>query len=469
MEEVSARVRVVVIDDDAMVLKALDNALTDLGYDVNSFEDPRKGLDWINENGCDIVIADICMPHCDGFEVLRRVKRIDPGCDLIFITAHAQIDTAVRALREGATDFFEKPLTVSTLHAAMVRTTRYRELHRKSEILTDKLNILQGSNTAHSDSHPVMLGRSEAMKRVADAIVDVAGSSATVLVTGESGTGKELVAAAIHSLSERKSKPFLILNCPSVPEELFESELFGHRRGAFTGAVETRAGYVEAAEGGTLFLDEIGDLPLRAQSKILRLLEQKAYAPIGEHAYRNADVRIVAATNQPLLERVRNKTFREDLYYRLNVCRIEVPPLRDRREDVPLLALYFTLLFASEMKKDIEGINDEALGALSHYSFPGNIRELRNMMESAVIRCRHNGLLTRQDTAIPEDDPSTPAAGTDKAMAWPTESIRLTDVEKQLYIEALKRSAQNVSAAARLVGLSRSKLRRRMEALGIAP
>lgn len=466
MNEMNSMVRVVLIDDDPMVIKALDTALKDLGYNVKSFQDPLNGLSWIKEEGCDIVIADICMPRCDGFEVLKKVKELDEGCDVIFITAHAQLDIAVRALREGATDFFEKPIAMSALHAAMVRTTRYRELYRKSQILTNRLNLLQIKQDT-SFTTPIILGKTPIMAKLADEIISISESNATVLITGESGTGKELVAAAIHTTSPRKNNPFLVINCPSVPEDLFESELFGHRKGSFTGALESRAGYVEAAEGGTLFLDEVGDLPTRSQAKILRLLEQKTYTPIGENTPRRANVRIIAATNQPLLEKVEKHLFREDLYYRLNVCKIEVPPLRERREDIPLLALYFTLCFASEMKKDIEGLEDNALSALTNYDFPGNVRELRNIIESAVIRRKKGGLISLADLSLPYSGKT--ANSSSQTAKWPIETIKLADVEKQLYIEALSRTSNNISAAARLVGLSRSKLRRRLKALNIVP
>ena len=284
------------------------------------------------------------------------------------------------------------------------------------------------------------------------------------MITGASGTGKELVANAIHASSDRRDKPFLAVNCPSIPEELFESQLFGHRRGSFTGAVETRGGYLEAAEGGTLFMDEIGDLPLKSQAKILRLLEQKVYLPIGEHKEKVADVRIVAATNQELPQLVKEKLFREDLYYRLSVCTILLPQLKDRREDINLIARHFTLQFASEMGKPIEGIDPTTLAVLEDYDYPGNIRELRNIIESSVIHCRHDGMLIPSD--LPEMLGSGPLQDTsDNTVGF--SSLRLDDVHRQLFQEALLKSDGNVSAAARLLGISRGKLRRNLAALNI--
>jgi len=456
--------KIVVIDDDAMVLHALEAALTDLGFPVIIFENPKNALEWIAGNGADIVISDIRMPEYDGFRVLKGVKEIDPQCDVIFITAHGQMDTAIRALREGASDFFEKPLTISHLRAAIERTRRFRVLLQQQSLLADQVTALSGELLYKNSSKSVMLARSEPMKKVAAQIVDVANSTATVLLLGESGTGKELVANAIHSTSSRKDKPFLILNCPSVPEDLFESEMFGHRRGSFTGAVETRGGYVEAAQGGTLFLDEIGDLPLKSQAKILRLLEQKTYLPVGENKERTADLRVIAATNQSLEHLVKDKKFREDLFYRLNVCTIRLPALKERPEDIPLLALYFALQFASEMARSIDGISDDALRALSAYNYPGNVRELRNIMESTVIHCKHTGMLTRDD--LP-DFITAPSRRDADSKQWPAGSIKFEDVERQLYQEALRRADNNVSAAARLLGLSRGKLRRRLGDLKI--
>jgi DNA-binding NtrC family response regulator len=456
-----SQMKLVVIDDDAMVLKAIEAALQDMGFASKVFDNPRKAIDWVRTNGADIVISDICMPEYDGFQVLKHVKETDPQCDVIFITAHGQLDIAIRALREGATDFFEKPLTSSALQAAIERTRRFRVLVQQQSVLANQVSALSGELLYRTSSKNVMLGRSPAMEKVASDIVDIAASSATVLVLGESGTGKELVANAIHMSSARKSKPFLTLNCPSVPEDLFESEMFGHRRGAFTGAVETRGGYVEAAQGGTLFLDEIGDMPLKSQSKILRLLEQKTYLPVGENKEKEADVRIIAATNQALDSLVKEKKFREDLFYRLNVCTVRLPPLRDRPDDIPLLALYFVMQFAAEMAKPIDGLEDEALRILAAHDYPGNVRELRNIIESSVIHCRHHGLLKSEDLPGLPDTQRT----TGESRKWPVETIKFQDVERELYREALRRANNNVSEAARLLGLSRGKLRRRLAAL----
>jgi len=396
--------------------------------------------------------------------VLGRLKDIDPACDLIFITAHGQMDTAIRALREGASDFFEKPFTTAALQAAIERTTKFRILARQKELLSDQVDLLSGELLSR-DSTNVMLGESPGMKKIAEQIVNVAPLPATVLILGESGSGKELVAHAIHKAGDRSDKPFLTLNCASIPEDLFEAEMFGHRRGAFTGAIETRAGYVEAAAGGTLFLDEIGDLPLTSQAKILRFLEQRTYLPVGERKEKSADVRVIAATNQELADLVAEKRFREDLYYRLNVCSIRCPSLRERKEDLPLLALYFAMQFADQTGKSIDGIDEEVFVTLAEYDYPGNVRELRNIIESSIIHCGHSGVLKKQD--LPQHLGDGRHETEPSSEDWRMGSLKFEDVERRLYEEALERTGNNVSAAARLLGISRGKLRRRLGAVGI--
>ncbi len=456
--------KIVIIDDDPMVLKSIEASLEDYGCSIKSFKEPAKAVKWMDSNSADIIISDICMPEFDGFQVLKHVNRTQPHGDLIFITAHGQMDTAIRALREGASDFFEKPFTATALKAAVERTRRFRAVKQESELLTRQVDILRKELETRDDGE-AMLGESEPIRRVARDITDFASTDATVLITGESGTGKELVARAIHKASSRKDEPFLTLNCASIPGDLFESEMFGHKRGAFTGAVENRDGYVSGAEGGTLFMDEIGDLPSASQAKILRLLEQKTYIPVGENRERTADVRIIAATNKDLKDLVTRDEFREDLFYRLNVCSIFAPPLRKRKEDIPLLALYFILRFSSKMGRDIEGIDEGALRILTDYDYPGNIRELQNIIENAVIRCHHTGVLSKEDLpSLPELNVSAKQASSED---WPMETVNFETVERKLYSEALSRSDNNVSAAARILGLSRGRFRRRLAALNM--
>lgn len=459
------RLCITIIDDDKMVLKSLENAMTDEGFTVHAFSDPAKGVEHAASEHTDIIISDICMPEHDGFSVLKSVKNNNPDCDVIFITAHGQMDIAIRALREGATDFLEKPITAAALRASIERTANFRAMARRNRLLSDKVDLLSREISLRNADSSIMIGKSEQMKKIAQAIIDLADSTATVLITGESGTGKELVARALHTQGSRERGPFLTANCPSIPEDLFESEMFGHRKGAFTGAIETRSGYVEAARGGTLFLDEVGDLPLKSQAKILRLLEQRTYTPVGEHKEKQSDLRIVAATNQPLEELVQARKFREDLFYRLKVCTIELPALRARPVDIPLLALYFTLKLSADMGKEIEGLDSGALETLQNYPFPGNIRELKNIIESTVIHFKGRGKITAAHLP-PLSGPDPAGTGTSQ-QDWRKGSMKIQDVERDLYEEALNRTGSNISAAARLLGLSRGKLRRRLEALNI--
>lgn len=463
--DASACLQIVVIDDDPMMLESIGAALSGMKQKTRTFLQPLEAIEWIKTNCADIVISDICMPRCDGFTVLKKVKEAAPECDVIFITAYGQTDAAVRALREGAADFFLKPFTLDDLQAAIERTRRFRILTKRQSIMQESTDTLYNERRNSKANRYMMISRNPVMQQMARDIVSIAETNATVLILGESGVGKELIVHALHDSSPRSNRPLLTVNCPSIPEELFESEIFGHRRGAFTGATETREGYVGAAEGGTLFLDEIGDLPLRSQAKILRLLEQRVYSPVGEHVEREADVRIIAATNQHLETAVEQKNFRADLFYRLSVCTIRVPALRERPEDIPLLADFFAVRFSEETGRQIEGLEQSAIERLISHNFPGNVRELRNIIESAVIHKRQSGKLTAQDLPALQNTPITSSEQKESA-ALPvidSGSLRLKEVEERLFDEALKRTGGNVSAAARLLGVSRWKLRRRLE------
>ncbi len=317
-----------------------------------------------------------------------------------------------------------------------------------------------------------MVGESPAMRNLYDEIRKIAPVATTVLIQGESGTGKELVARALHENGPRRDRPFLVFNCSAIPDTLFESQMFGHQRGAFTGAVTRQSGFVEEAEGGTLFLDEISELSQGAQAKILRLMEQRTYQPLGHAQEKHADVRLLAATNRALEPFIDEGRFREDLYYRLNACRIEVPPLRERRDDIPLLARYFVRRAAAEMGKRLTGIEEDALRQLKRYRFPGNVRELRNMVECAVIHCEHDGSLRNDDFLETCRSRRTESCSESAAKSgngqWPLDTFDLQEVETRLYRAALQRCEGNISAAARLVGVDRSKLRRRLKKLEIA-
>ncbi len=457
--------RVVVIDDDPTVLVAADGVLKALGLDATTFDDPTRALDHIRNIGADIVVSDIYMPNCDGFHVLKEAKCTAPECDVILVTAQGDIETAVRALREGATDFVQKPLTAASLRAALERTRRFRSLAIEKRSLESQVQALESRIQELTHVNSTLIGDSDAMKRVRSEVARIAEVDVTVLITGESGTGKELAARALHDASARKTAPFVTVNCASIPADLFESEMFGHRRGAFTGAVDAAKGFVKAAEGGTLFLDEIGDLPSGSQAKILRLLEQKTYTSVGDPTERRADVRIVTATNHNLESLVHQNRFRRDLYYRLAVCHVEMPALHDHKSDIPCLALYFTLQAAATMGRMVEELAIETVQRLMAYDFPGNVRELRNIIERSVIFADHTSVLRPEH--LPALDGPARLLDDKHSFAGDNSDLSMESVERGLYHEALSRTGNNLSAAARLLGISRGKLRHRLAALGM--
>jgi two-component system response regulator AtoC len=459
------QLRVVVIDDDPTVLVAAVAVLDALGLASATFSDPIEALASIRESGADIVVSDIYMPNCDGFDVLKKAKQSAPECDVVLVTARGDIETAVRALRKGATDFVQKPLTAASLRAALERTQRFHSLSLEKRDLETQVQALESEIQELTRSNSTLIGDSDAMQALRAEVARVAEVDVTVLITGESGTGKELAARALHAASARKDAPFVPVNCASIPADLFESEMFGHRRGAFTGAVDKAKGFVNAAERGTLFLDEIGDLPSGSQAKILRLLEQKTYTSVGDPTERNANLRIVAATNQNLEALVQKNQFRGDLYYRLAVCHIEMPALRDHKSDIPILALYFALQAATTMGRMVEKLSCETVQSLMAYHFPGNVRELRNIIERSVIFADHTSELRPEHLPSLEGpaispSPTPPPTGSDS-------TLNMETVERGLYTEALSRTGNNISAAARLLGISRGKLRHRLSALGM--
>ena len=459
------RLRVVVIDDDPTVLVAAVAVLNSLGLESATFSDPTEALANIRESGADIVVSDIYMPNRDGFDVLKETKQSAPECDVVLITARGDIETAVRALREGATDFVQKPLTASALRAALERTRRFHSLALEKRNLESQVQVLESQIQELTRVNSTLIGDSNAMQSLRAEVARIAEVDVTVLITGESGTGKELAARALHAASARKDAPFVPVNCASIPADLFESEMFGHRRGAFTGAVDKAKGFVNAAEGGILFLDEIGDLPSGSQAKILRLLEQKTYTSVGDPTERHADLRIVAATNQDLDALVRKNQFRGDLYYRLAVCRIDMPTLRDHKSDIPILALYFALQAATTMGRMVERLSCETVQSLMAYHFPGNVRELRNIIERSVIFADHTSELRPEHLPPLEGPAISPSA--QAAPVASDSTLNMETVERGLYVEALSRTGDNISAAARLLGISRGKLRHRLAALGM--
>jgi len=372
--------RVLVIEDEPLLRISIRDALQKEGWTVDIAEDGVQGLALFERFLHEFVLTDLVMPRIGGMEVLRRVKLIQPATTVVIITAHGTVEKAVEAMREGAVDFFTKPFSMAQLFVRLSNICSFRRLSEQNVRLQEQLEA------KYSFSN--IIGRSKPMQEVFELIRVIADSDASVLIQGESGTGKELVASAIHYNSPRRARPYIRVSCASLPESLIESELFGYERGAFTGASERRIGRFEAANGGTLFLDEIGELPLAFQIKLLRVLQEHQIERLGSNKAIDVDVRIVAASLRPLEEEIAEGQFRQDLFFRINTATIQLAPLRERREDISLLAQVFLREFAEKRGKDVEGFSDEVMEAFDAYDWPGNVRELRNAVERALLFCR---------------------------------------------------------------------------------
>jgi len=436
--------RILIVDDEVNARTALAELLRDEGYAVETAADGFKALPKLEEHEPDLVVTDLKMPGIDGLELMRKVTARDPNCIVVVMTAFGAVDSAVKAMREGAADYLIKPVNVEELVLVIQRELERKRLRAEAGQLRERLAA------RHQISN--IVGSSPVMQQVFDVVQQVAPSRASVLITGESGTGKELIAAAIHQHSPRAKKPFVKLHCAALAETLLESELFGHERGAFTGAVARREGRFEQADGGTLFLDEIGEISQATQVKLLRFLQEHEFERVGGNQTVKVDVRIVAATNRNLLERVRQGHFREDLYYRLNVVSVEMPPLRARPSDVPLLASYFLERFAKENDKTIAHFSDAALGRLTHYGWPGNVRELENAVERAVVVCRGNEIR-------PEDlAPSIVSSLPDANGAPPIPGASMAEIERHAIMKTLEHTGGSTSRAADILGISARKI-----------
>ena len=478
---------ILVIDDDPEVRSSVGMFLQARGHMVYEASDGLVGVKVLRREAVDIVITDVKMPGMDGFEVLREVKRLSPDTEVIVITAFSEVEHAFRAMRDGAFDFFTKPFRVEELNASLQRTMRYQGLHREKNRMQARLDRINAESRQRFGLAAIV-GESGAICAVREQVRQVCQSvDTTVLICGETGTGKELVARAIHTESTRAGGPFVPVNCSAVPEALFESEFYGHERGAFTDARQARKGHFEQTDGGTLFLDEIGDMDPGMQSKLLRTLEEKRVRRVGGCREIAVDVRVVSATNRDLRGMVREGVFREDLFYRRNVFTIRVPLLRERSEDILPLAQYFLSRYAEEMRKSIQGFAPEAVALLEAYPFPGNVRELNNTIERAAILCG-NGLVgadhlqdltagagglsdSRGQTApacagAPAGRPAPcEAEGLPAALdVAGVESLNLAALERQAVGEAIRRCDGNQARAARLLGISRNTLRRRIKA-----
>ena len=447
-----ARGNILVADDEPLIRESLADVLREEGYQVTDVADGDSALKALDEQDFDMVISDLRMPGADGLRVLRRTREVAPQTFVLLMTAHATVETAVEALQQGAQDYLLKPIIFDDVLHKIDFLLRHRQVAWENQLLRSQVDLKWDFEN--------LVGRSGAMREVMDLVRRVAPTPSTVLITGESGVGKEVVARAIHHFSELRDRVFLPVNCGAIPEHLLESQLFGHMRGAFTGAVANQEGLFQRARGGTIFLDEIGDLPANLQVKLLRAIEQKEILPLGTTMPVKVDVRIIAATNRDLARAVEDGTFRDDLFYRLNVIGIEIPPLRERREDIPPLIEHFVRLHNRELKKGFKGVDSAIMKVLMSLPWKGNVRELDNVIERAMILGEGEwiGLDSLPRALKPED--GIPIAGDDLREA-------LRAYEKAHIQAVLGKAEHDKKVAAEMLGVSLSSLYRKIEELGI--
>jgi len=433
--------RVLIADDEEAARRSLGQILSEDGYEVFLASDGEEALRLVAEQSPDILLSDLRMPRLDGHELLARVRQGYPDVALVIMTAHGTIRSAVKAVQEGAEDYLTKPIDVEDLERVLERILKKRRLIAETRILRERLD--------EKYSFENIIGRSPEMLEVFRLVEQVAPSQASILITGESGTGKELIAQAIHQRSPRRDAPFVKVACAALPETLLESELFGHERGAFTGALARRAGRFEIAAGGTIFLDEIGDIPMGMQVKLLRFLQEHQFERIGGNQTLTVDVRVIAATHRNLAALIREGKFREDLYYRLNVIEIPLPPLRARAHDIPLLVNFYVRRFAAANSKEVSGLTDEALAALMAYDWPGNVRELEHAIERAIILARSSEI----DLALFPSLPKTvKPARRDNGPVVP--GATLDDIERDAILRTLEAVGGSTSRAAAVLKIS---------------
>ncbi len=447
---------ILVVDDDRAHRAMLQTLLIGWGFLVEEAEDGAVAVQKVQERPFDLILMDIRMIKVSGLEALPKIKSYNPAIPVIIMTAYSSVETAVKALKDGAYDYLTKPLDFDELRLAMKRAMDHSQLKEENQLLRERLG-------SQFESQNIIV-RSVPMVRLLETVAQVAPSEATVLITGESGTGKELIAGAIHYNSRRKDGPFIKMNCAAVTETLIESELFGHEKGAFTGAHRRKEGRFRLADGGTLFLDEVSEMPLNMQVKLLRVLQEHEIVRVGGEDVIRVDVRVVAATNKGLAEAVAAGLFREDLFYRLNVVSLNVPALRDRTEDIPIIAQHFLGVFSKKNRKFLKGFTPQAMNSLLRYDWPGNVRELMNTVERAVVLSRSEYLDTA-DLALVTDGADTVG----KSLIGPAvpQNVRLDEVEKATIINTLESVGGNKSEAARRLGITRKTLHKKLKAYGM--
>jgi len=452
-------IRVLVVDDDKTLRTLLQKALPLEGYEVFTLPGAEGVLEWLEDNPVDAVLCDLYLPGKSGLELLSDIRRYFPHLPVIMVTGEASVETAVASLKMGAVDYIKKPFTIKEISVIISRAVDRKRLEEENARLREIVE------TKYSFSG--LVGKTPQMKRVFELIRKVAPTDATVLIEGESGTGKELVAKAIHFNSPRKREPFVVINCGAVPETLLESELFGYKKGAFTGAYTAKKGLFEVARGGTIFLDEIGNTPLSIQAKLLRVLEDRTFLPLGATTPVSVNVRVISATNEDLEKAVEEGRFRQDLYYRLNVVKISLPPLRERMEDLPFLVSYFVDAIARRMGKNIEGVEPEVMDVFYRYHWPGNIRELENSLEHAIVLSSGKRISVED---LPPNIRSPKLRGIDAARRdwgrFPYKEAKQI-FEKEYFERLLELTEGKVSQAARLCGLTRQHLHQKIRQYNI--
>jgi two-component system response regulator HydG len=443
---------ILVVDDARSTCRALEAILSREGHAVLTATSGAEALSCLESHEVELILCDVKMPQMDGLTVLRQVKSYDAGIAVVMISGHSDIAAAVEAMQAGALDYLVKPLSKEDVLRAVQKALAMRAL------LVE--NLLLKRQVRDQFARAQVIGSSPAWRRVCQIVEQVAPSQATVLLTGESGTGKEVVAHLLHHLGARKDKPFIILNAVAMPATLLEAELFGYEKGAFTGALQRKLGHFEMANGGTLFLDEIGDMPLEVQAKLLRVLQDGTFKRLGGTRTIQVDVRVVAATNKNLAKEVADEHFRQDLYYRLNVITIHLPTLRERRQDIPLLAAHFLNKYAKENHKEVTGIQQEALQQLQNYSWPGNVRELENVIERAVVLAQ-GPTITMADLSL-EAPPDTPRPDVSEYFVLPADAT-MAQIEREAILQALQRSNGNRQATARRLAIGPATLYRKFK------
>ena len=446
---------VLVVDDDPAHRTMLRTLLTGWGYSIFEADDGSTAIEKVHEQAFDLILMDIRMIKVSGLEALNQIKAFNPAIPVIIMTAYSSVETAVEALKSGAYDYLTKPLDFDELRLAMERAMDHRQLREENRLLRESLGN-------HFDRQNI-IGRSPAMVKLLETVAQVAPSEATVLITGESGTGKEMIAGAMHFNSPRKDGPFVKINCAAITETLLESELFGHEKGAFTGAHKRKEGRFRQAHGGSIFLDEISEMSLAMQVKLLRVLQEREITRVGGEEVIEVDVRLIAATNKDLLGEIQAGRFREDLFYRLNVVTLDMPPLRERREDVPLLAKHFLETFSEKNRKTIKGFTPQAMDQLIRYDWPGNVRELMNAVERAVVLASSEYLDEKDLPLVLKDEATEGEAPAEQAIPG---DLPLDEVEKVSILKTLELTGGNKSEAARRLGITRRTLHKKLKKYG---